>query len=191
MDAKNRDDMRRKRANLKLRESGVGRKHKRPHREEQDPNSYAKLPIRQVLAVSLYLKLLFQLSFLSLNSRSQLSETSAALAKNTFGLNLKPENESVYEIEGDNDDQIMEELPSEDKLSRTGKRHGSLDGSGLDFSQREEDSPLKKNLEHLQFGKQSISGPLIFKSGKIDEILQRNESNIRQAVRKSHIKMGK
>nr|VDC75129.1 unnamed protein product [Brassica rapa] len=186
--------MRRKRANLKLRESGVGRKHKRPHREEQDPNSYAKLPIRQVLAVSLYLKLLFQLSFLSLNSRSQLSETSAAFAKNTFGLNLKPENESVYEIEGDNDDQIMEELPCEDKLSRTGKRHGSLDGSGLDFSQRGEGSPLKKNLVsnlHLQFGKQSISGPLIFKSGKIDEILQRNESNIRQAVRKSHIKMGK
>lgn len=45
--------------------------------------------------------------------------------------------------------------------------------------------------EHLQFGKQSISGPLIFKSGKIDEILQRNESNIRQAVRKSHLQRGK
>lgn len=86
------------------------------------------------------------LTYYQPSSRSQLSETSAALAKNTFGLNLKPENESVYEIEGDNDDQIMEELPSEDKLSRTGKRHGSLDGSGLDFSQRGEGSPLKKNL---------------------------------------------
>ena len=79
------------------------------------------------------------LTYYQPSSRSQLSETSAAFAKNTFGLNLKPENESVYEIQGDNDDQIMEELPS-------GKRHGSLDGSGLDFSQREEDSPLKKNL---------------------------------------------
>ncbi|XP_013699458.2 cyclin-dependent kinase C-2 C [Brassica napus] len=230
MDAKNRDDMRRKRANLKLRESGVGRKHKRPHREEQDPKSYAKLPIRQdtfedknitnegpratTTTQGNYYKLsdlpmttgtasgfswavkrrkdpdnISTLTYYQPSSRSQLSETSAAFAKNTFGLNLKPENESVYEIQGDNDDQIMDELPSEDKLSRTGKRHGSLDGSGLDFSQREEDSPLKKNLEHLQFGKQSISGPLIFKSGKIDEILQRNESNIRQAVRKSHFKM--
>ncbi|CAN7109800.1 unnamed protein product [Brassica rapa subsp. narinosa] len=196
MDAKNRDDMRRK--------SGVGRKHKRPHREEQDPNSYAKLPIRQdtfedknitnegpratTTTHGNYYKLsdlrmttgpasgfswavkrrkdpdnISTLTYYQPSSRSQLSETSAALAKNTFGLNLKPENESVYEIEGDNDDQIMEELPCEDKLSRTGKRHGSLDGSGLDFSQRGEGSPLKKNLvKHLQFGKQSISGPLIF-----------------------------
>lgn len=86
------------------------------------------------------------LTYYQPSSRSQLSETSVAFAKNTFGLNLKPENESVYEIQRDNDDQIMEELPSEDKLNRTGKRHGSLDGSGLDLCQREEDSPLKKNL---------------------------------------------
>ncbi|VVB09243.1 unnamed protein product [Arabis nemorensis] len=123
------------------------------------------------------------------SSRSQLSGTSVAFARNTFGLNLKPDNESVWEIQGDKDDHDIEEGPSETKLSRIGERHGSLDGSGLDFSQREDDSP-EKNLEHLQFGKQSISGPLIFKSGKIDEILQRNESNIRQAVRKSHFQRG-
>ncbi|CAH2079870.1 unnamed protein product [Thlaspi arvense] len=227
MDAKNRDEMRRKRANLKLRDSGVGRRHKRPHRIEHDPKSYAKLPIRQdtfedkiipneasratTTTHGNYYKVtdlpmttgpasgfawavkrrkdpdnISTLTYYQPSSRSQLSETSVAFAKNTFGLNLKPDNDSVWEIQADNDDQIMEEVPSEGKLSRIGERHGSLDGSSLDFSQREEDSPLKKNLEHLQFGKQSTSGPLIFKSGKINEILQRNESNIRHAVRKSH-----
>ncbi|CAD5333471.1 unnamed protein product [Arabidopsis thaliana] len=228
MDAKYRDDMRRKRANLKLRDSGVGRKHKRPHRAEYDPKNYAKLPIRQdTLEVKNipneasratttthgnYYKVsdlpmttgpasgfawavkrrkdpdnISTLTYYQPSSKSQLSGTSVAFAKNTFGLNLKPDNDSVWEVQGDNYDDVIEEVPShESKLSRIGERHGSLDGSGLDFSQREEDSP-KKTLEHLQFGKQSISGPLIFKSGKIDEILQRNESNIRQAVRKSHL----
>lgn len=79
------------------------------------------------------------------SSRSQLSGTSVAFARNTFGLNLKPDNESVWEIQGDKDDHDIEEGPSESKLSRIGERHGSLDGSGLDFSQREDDSP-KKNL---------------------------------------------
>nr|AAF21469.1 cdc2-like protein [Arabidopsis thaliana] len=131
------------------------------------------------------------LTYYQPSSKSQLSGTSVAFAKNTFGLNLKPDNDSVWEVQGNNYDDVIEEVPShESKLSRIGERHGSLDGSGLDFSQREEDSP-KKTLEHLQFGKQSISGPLIFKSGKIDEILQRNESNIRQAVRKSHLQRGK
>ncbi|KAL1193349.1 Cyclin-dependent kinase C-2 C [Cardamine amara subsp. amara] len=227
MDAKHRDDMRRKRANLKLRDSGVGRKHKRPHRQEYDPKNYAKLPIRQdTLEVKNipneasratttthgnYYELsdlpmttgpasgfawavkrrkdpdnMSTLTYYQPSSRSQLSETSVAFAKNTFALNLKQDNDSVWEVQGDNyDDDVVEEVPSESKLSRIKERHGSLDGSGLDFSQRGEDSP-KKNLEHLQFGKQSISGPLIFKSGKIDEILQRNESNIRHAVRKSH-----
>ncbi|XP_010441062.1 PREDICTED: probable serine/threonine-protein kinase At1g54610 [Camelina sativa] len=227
MDAKYRDDMRRKRANLKLRDSGVGRKNKRPNRTKYDPKNYPKLPIRQdtvevknipneasratKTTQGNYYKVsdlpmttgpasgfswavkrrkdpdnISTLTYYQPSSRSQLSGTSIAFAKNTF-LNLKPDNDdSVWEVQGDNyDDVIIEEVPSESKLSRIGERHGSLDGSGLDFSQREEDSP-KKNLEHLQFGKQSISGPLIFKSGKIDEILKRNESNIRQAVRKSH-----
>ncbi|ESQ47083.1 hypothetical protein EUTSA_v10027682mg [Eutrema salsugineum] len=226
MDAKHREGLRRKRANIKQRDSGVGRKHKRPHRTEHDPKSYAKLPIRQdtfedknitndasratTATQGNYYKLsdlpmttgpasgfawavkrrkdpdnISTLTYYQPSSRSQLSGTSVAFAKNTFGLNLKPDNDSAWEVQGDDDDQIIEELPSEGKLSRIGERYGSLDGSGLDFSQREEDSP-KINLEHLQYGKQSISGPLIFKSGKIDEILQRNESNIRQAVRKSH-----
>ncbi|XP_010450811.1 PREDICTED: probable serine/threonine-protein kinase At1g54610 [Camelina sativa] len=226
MDAKYRDDMRRKRANLKLRDSGVGRKNKRPNRTQYDPKNYAKLPIRQdtVEAKNIqneasrattttqgnYYKVsdlpmttgpasgfswavkrrkdpdnISTLTYYQPSSRSQLSGTSVAFAKNTF-LNLKPDNDSVWEVQGDNYDDVIEEVPSESKLSRIGERHGSLDGSGLDFSQREEDSP-KKNLEHQEFGKQSISGPLIFKSGKIDEILKRNESNIRQAVRKSHI----
>lgn len=79
------------------------------------------------------------------SSRSQLSGTSVAFARNTFGLNLKPDNDSVWEIQGDNDDHDIEEVPIESKLSRIGERHGSLDGSGLDFSQREKDSP-KNNL---------------------------------------------
>ncbi|KFK33201.1 hypothetical protein AALP_AA6G343500 [Arabis alpina] len=231
MDAKYREDMRRKRANLRLRDSGVGRKHKRPHRTEHDPKNYAKLPIRQDTfedknmlneasrATTTTHGNYYQVSDLPMttgpasgfawavkrrkdpdnlstltynqpSSRSQLSGTSVAFARNTFGLSLKPDNESVWEIQGDKDDHDIEEGPSESKLSRIGERHGSLDGSGLDFSQREEDSP-KKNLEHVQFGKQSISGPLIFKSGKIDELLQRNESNIRHAVRKSHFQREK
>ncbi|EOA16209.1 hypothetical protein CARUB_v10004349mg [Capsella rubella] len=225
MDAKYRDDMRRKRANLKLRDSGVGRKQKRPHRTEYDPKNYAKLPIRQdtvevknmpneesratTTTQGNYYKVselpmttgpasgfawavkrrkdpdnISTLTYYQPSSRSQLSGTSVAFAKNTF-LNIKPDNDSVWEVQGDNYDDVIEEVPSESKLSRIKERHGSLDGSSLDFSQREDDSP-KKKLEHLQFGKQSISGPLIFKSGKIDEILQRNESNIRHAVRKSH-----
>ncbi|KAL0898418.1 hypothetical protein Bca101_082379 [Brassica carinata] len=226
IDAKYRDDMRRKRANLKLRDSGVGRKHKRLHRTEHDPNSYTKLPIREdtvedkhilneasgvtTTTHGNYYKLsdlpmttasaggfawavkrrkdpdkISTITYYKPSSRSQLSETSVAFAKNT-GLNLKLDSDSVWEIQGDNDDQIVEEVPSECKLSRIGERQGSLNGSGLDFSRRDKDYPVKKNLEHLQFGKQSISGPLIFKAGKINEILQRNESNIRQAVRKSH-----
>ncbi|KAG2307577.1 hypothetical protein Bca52824_027325 [Brassica carinata] len=218
--------MRRKRANLKLRDSGVGRKHKRLHRTEHDPNSYTKLPIREdtvedkhilneasgvtTTTHGNYYKLsdlpmttasaggfawavkrrkdpdkISTITYYKPSSRSQLSETSVAFAKNT-GLNLKLDSDSVWEIQGDNDDQIVEEVPSECKLSRIGERQGSLNGSGLDFSRRDKDYPVKKNLEHLQFGKQSISGPLIFKAGKINEILQRNESNIRQAVRKSH-----
>ncbi|KAF2569930.1 hypothetical protein F2Q68_00026871 [Brassica cretica] len=223
--------MRRKRANLKLRDSGVGRKHKRPHRAEHDPNSYAKLPIRQdtfedknmlndasvtTTTHGNYYKFsdlpvttgpaggfawavkrrkdpdnISTLTYYQPSSRSQLSETSVAFAKNTFGLNSNLNNDSVWEVQGGNDDQIVEEVRSEGKLRRIGERQGSLNGSGLDFSQRDKDFPVKKNLEHLQFGEQSISGPLIFKSGKIDEILQRNESNIRQAVRKFHFQRGK
>ncbi|CAF2272725.1 unnamed protein product [Brassica napus] len=224
MDAKYRDDMCRKRANLKLRDSGVGRKHKRP-------NSYAKLPIRQdtfedknmrndasitstthgnyykfsdppvttgpaggfVWAVKRrkHPDNISTLTYYQPSSRSQLSETSVAFAKNAFGLNSNLHNDSVWEVQGDNDDQIVDDVPSEGKLSRIGERQGSLNGCGLDFSQRYKDSPVKINLEHLQSGKQSISGPLIFKSSKIDEILQRNESNIRQAVRKFHFQRGK
>ncbi|KAG2307554.1 hypothetical protein Bca52824_027302 [Brassica carinata] len=212
-------------------DSRVGRKHKRPYRAEHDPNSYAKLPIRQdtfedknmlndasvtTTTHGNYYKFsdlpvttgpaggfawavkrrkdpdnISTLTYYQPSSRSQLSETSVAFAKNTFGLNSNLNNDSVWEVQGDNDDQIVEEVPSEGKLRRIGERQGSLNGSGLDFSQRDKDFPVKKNLEHLQFGKQSISGPLIFKSGKIDEILQRNESNIRQAVRKFHFQRGK
>ncbi|KAJ0230834.1 hypothetical protein HA466_0303840 [Hirschfeldia incana] len=215
MDAKYRDDMRRKRANLKLRDPGVC---KRPHRAERDPNSYAKLPIREDTFEDKHILNeasgvtttthgnYYKFSDLPMTTgpaggfawavkRRQVpaltyyqpsSRTSVAFAKNTFGLNLRVDNDSVWEIRGDNDDQIVEELPIEGKLCRIGERHGPLNGSGLDFSQRDENSSVKKNLEHLQFEKQSISGPLIFKSDKIDEILQRNESSIRQAVRKSH-----
>lgn len=86
------------------------------------------------------------LTYYQLSSRSQLSDTSVAFARNTFGLNSKPDNDSVWEVQGDDDDHIIEEVPSESKLSRIHERHGSLDGSGLDLSQREEDSPLKNNL---------------------------------------------
>ncbi|CAN8233072.1 unnamed protein product [Cochlearia groenlandica] len=231
MDAKYRDDMRRKRVNLKLRDSGVSRKHKRPHRTEHDSKTYAKLPIRQdtfevknipnetyretAKTHENYYKLsdipmttgpasgyawavkrrkdpdsISTLTYIQPSSRSQLSETSVAFAKNTFGLNLKSDKDSVWEIQESDYDHVLEEVPREIKLSRIGERHGSFDGCGLDFSQIEEDSP-KNNLKHIQGGKQSISGPLIFKSGKIEEILKMNESNIRQAVRKSHFQRGR
>ena len=61
-------------------------------------------------------------------------------------LNSNLNNDSVWEVQGDNDDQIVEEVPSEGKLRRIGERQGSLNGSGLDFSQRDKDFPVKKNL---------------------------------------------
>lgn len=92
------------------------------------------------------------LTYYQPSSKSQLSGTSVAFAKNTFGLNLKPDNDSVWEVQGNNYDDVIEEVPShESKLSRIGERHGSLDGSGLDFSQREEDSPKKTLVSALVF----------------------------------------
>lgn len=91
------------------------------------------------------------LTYYQPSSKSQLSGTSVAFAKNTFGLNLKPDNDSVWEVQGDNYDDGIEEVPSESKLSRIGERHGSLDGSGLDFGQREEDSPKKNLVSALVF----------------------------------------
>ncbi|KAH0941881.1 hypothetical protein HID58_001518, partial [Brassica napus] len=141
MDAKNRDDMRRKRANLKLRESGVGRKHKRPHREEQDPNSYAELPIRQ-----------------DTFEDKNITNEGPRATTTTHG--------NYYELS---------DLPM-----TTGP------ASGFSWAVKRRKDP--DNISTLTYYQPSSRSQLS-ETSKIDEILQRNESNIRQAVRKSHIKM--
>uniref|UniRef100_A0A0D3BZU8 Protein kinase domain-containing protein n=1 Tax=Brassica oleracea var. oleracea TaxID=109376 RepID=A0A0D3BZU8_BRAOL len=159
----------------------AGRKHKRPHRAEHDPNSYAKLPIRQDTFEDK--NMLNDASVTTTthgnyNKFSDLPVTTGPAGGFAWAVKRRKDPDNISTLtyyqpssRRDNDDQIVEEVPSEGKLRRIGERQGSLNGSGLDFSQRDKDFPVKKNLEHLQFGKQSISGPLIFKSGKIDEIL--------------------
>ncbi|XP_010553990.1 PREDICTED: probable serine/threonine-protein kinase At1g54610 [Tarenaya hassleriana] len=255
IDAKHREDLRRKKASMKMRDSGVGRKHRKPQKPGPEPKTHSKQPSRQEMQEEnpfahkssntrrgreaaqqdkpfdktpseaattaqgdyyLYLnnsqtaapasgfawatkrrKNSDNVSTLTYNqpsSRSQLSGTSIAFAKNTFGLSLN-----------DNDEESMKKVQGRDRahrgghvlavpsepLSRIAERRGSHDGSGLDLShglvnEQREDSP-KNNLEHLHWGIQSVSGPLVFQSNKIDELLLRNESRIRRAAKKSQL----
>ncbi|XP_010528375.1 PREDICTED: probable serine/threonine-protein kinase At1g54610 [Tarenaya hassleriana] len=247
MDAKHREELRRKKAGIKMRDPGVSRKHRKPHRTGHESKSHSKQPSRQetqdenpnaqksrgreaqqqdrpcyetpseaatTAQADYYLysnlsqttapasgfewatkrrKNTDNVSTLTYNqpsSRSQLSGTSIAFAKNTFGLTLN-DDEYSREVHGSNHARRGGHalvVPSE-PLSRIAERHGSLDGSGLDLSQgllndQREDSP-NNDLDQLHWGVQSISGPLVFQSNKIDELLQKNESHIRRAVKKS------
>lgn len=115
------------------------------------------------------------------SSMSKISASSMIFANNTFRLTSKETDNTLHRTHTENLGRELYKITTGSTLMRQNlfDEQDSLPASSLYFSQKEI-SPTN----HLDYKNKTTSGPLLSEAHRIDQILQKNETNIRRAARR-------